>query len=233
MDVLGDVRREFLLRMFEEAMRAYACFGEEWSEDEKELLPLFRRILGFRKLVLDLAGGYGRVTPYLMDGENFVVLADLSMHSLKFAKGNLKAENVDFVRVDMRFLPFSDCSFDGVWFTQAFEYIPPNERENFVQSLRKILKTGGVVFVNVAKVPNECSLLDYIKNFVYWKVIKRQPIVWGEYIYKLKLPHYEGWHYHSVVFTKRIEKVFTKRGFKILKARYDKKGYFTYILQAY
>lgn len=129
-------------------------------------------------------------------------------------------------------MPFKDSTFDGVWFTQAFEYVPPDERENFLRSLKGILKPSGLVFVNVAKVPNECSFISYLKNYLYWKIIKRQPIVWGEYIYKLHLKHYTGWHYHAVVFSKRIEKTFKKVGFKIIKTRYDKKGYLTYLLQA-
>ena len=134
--------------------------------------------------------------------------------------------------MDMLHLPFRDGVFDGVWFTQAFEYVPPDKREDFLQALIRILKSGGYVFLNVAKVPNECSFISYLKNYLYWKIVKRQPVIWGEYIYKLCLNHYSGWHYHAVVFTKRIEKTFKKVGFKTMKTRYDKNGYLTYLLQA-
>ncbi|MGQ9507096.1 MAG: class I SAM-dependent methyltransferase [Candidatus Bathycorpusculaceae bacterium] len=133
-------RRAFLARMFMDAMVPYERPGEEWSDDEREFLPTFMQILGCNRLVLDLAGGYGRVTPYLLENGNIVVLADLSIHSLKFAKERLKTESLDFVRVDMRHLPFADETFDGVWFTQAFEYVPPDEREKFLHALRDIFK---------------------------------------------------------------------------------------------
>jgi len=213
-------------------MIPYEHPGEEWSEDEKEFLPLFQNLIGHKKLVLDLAGGYGRVTPHLMQNNNFVILADLSLHSLRHAKKTLETCNMDFLCLDIRYLPFVGSTFNGVWFTQACEYVPPDLREEFLHALRRILKERGFVFVNIAKVPNECSRLVYLKNYIYWKLIRRMPVVWGDYIYRLSLKDYHGWHYHSVVFTRRIEKSFREVGFKVLNFRdYGKKGYLTYILQ--
>jgi ubiquinone/menaquinone biosynthesis C-methylase UbiE len=223
-------RKEFLARMFKEAMKPYEYPGEEWTEDEKEFLPIFTHLIGSSKLVLDLAGGYGRVTTHLMDNSNTVVLADLSLHSLQLAKKTLRISNLHIVHMDVLHLPFIDNVFDGVWFTQAFEYVPPDERENFLRALKGTLK-GGFVFLNLAKVPNECSRFSYLKNYLYWKLIKGQPVVWGDYIYKIHSKHYTGWHYHSVVFTRRIENAFKKVNFKILKFRDSKNGYLTYLLQ--
>lgn len=224
-------RERFLIEMFKAAMIPYASPGEEWSEDEMEFLPVFMHLIGSNKLVLDLAGGYGRIAPYLMENNNTVVLADLSLHSLQLAKKNLRNSNLNIVCMDVLHLPFIDNVFDGVWFTQAFEYVPPDERENFLRVLKRILTGGGFVFLNVAKVPNECSRFSYLKNYLYWKLIKRQPVVWGDYIYKIRSKHYTGWHYHSVVFTRRIENAFKRINFRILKFRDGKNGYLTYLLQ--
>ena len=54
--VQGSRRKEFLARMLKEAMKPYEHLGEEWSEDEKEFLPVFMHLIGSNKLVLDLAG---------------------------------------------------------------------------------------------------------------------------------------------------------------------------------
>jgi len=224
-------RKEFLAMMFKDAMKPYEYPREEWNEDEKEFLPVFMRLIGSNKLVLDLAGGYGRVAPHLMENNNTVVLADLSLHSLRLAKKTIQRSNLHIVCMDFLHLPFIDNMFDGVWFTQAFEYVPPDKREDFLRVLKRILKGGGFVFVNVAKVPNECSRFSYLKNYVYWRLIKRQPIVLGAYIYKIHSKHYTGWHYHSVVFTRRIEKCFQKISFRILKFMDGKNGYLTYLLQ--
>ena len=223
-------RKRFLARMFRESLKPYECPAEEWSEDEREFLPVFMRLVRRNSLILDLAGGYGRVTPYLMKNENHVVLADLSIHSLRLAKRKLR-RTVDFVRADILHLPFAENIFDGVWFTQAFEYVPPDFRETFLRDLNRIMKKSSVTFINVAKVPNECSLFSYLSNYLYWKLVKRQPTILGDYIYKLNLKHYKGWHYHSVVFTRRIEKAFQKAGFKILKSKGYHDGYLTYLLQ--
>jgi ubiquinone/menaquinone biosynthesis C-methylase UbiE len=224
-------RKQFLLRMFKEAMKPYECPEEEWCEDEKEFLSVFMRLIGSNKLVLDLAGGYGRVVPYLMENNNTVVLADLSLHSLQLAKKTFRNSDLHIVYMDVLHLPFIDSVFDGVWFTQAFEYVPPDERKSFLHALRGILKGGGFVFLNVAKVPNECSRFSYLKNYFYWKLIKRQPALWGDYIYRIHSKHYTGWHYHSVVFTRRIENAFKKANYKILKFRDSKNDYLTYLLQ--
>lgn len=228
-------RKGFLTRLFRDVRDVRKCYQkpeEEWSEDEKEFLPVFLQKIGRNKLILDLAGGYGRVTPHLL-AKNSVILADFSFHSLLRAKENLKAKRVDMVCMDMFHMPFVKNLFDGVWFTQAFEYVPPDMREQFLLSVRKLMRKEGVIFLNVAKVPNECSRLSYIKNYLYWKLIRRAPVVWGDYIYKINLKHHQGWHYHAVVFTRRIEKTFRKAGFRILKFKdYGRSGYLAYILQA-
>jgi ubiquinone/menaquinone biosynthesis C-methylase UbiE len=223
-------RKRFLTKMLNEAMRPYEHPGEEWSEDEREFLPNFTRLIGADGLVLDLAGGYGRVTGLLMENERQVVLADLSIGSLKLARSSLN-RRVDLVRADFLHIPFVESIFDGVWFTQSFEYVPPDLREVFLRGLRRIVKRGSVVFVNVAKVPNEVSLFSYLGRFLYWKLLKRLPVIWGDYIYELRLEHYCGWHYHSVVFTRRIERVFEKASFKILRSENYHRGYLAYLLQ--
>ena len=224
-------RRSFLLGMIKEAMIPYECPGEKWSPDEKEFLPIFMDLMKPGSLILDLAGGYGRVTPHLIAERNDVILVDLSVHSLRLAKKTLKAK-VDLVRSDMLNLPFRKNLFNGVWLTQAFEYVPPDFRKSFLGNLRKTMKKGSILFINIEHVPNGCSLISYLKNYVYWKLIKRAPVRWGDYIYKLDLEHYKGWHYHSIVFTRKIEKTFEKVGFQILKFKnYGKKGYLAYILQ--
>jgi SAM-dependent methyltransferase len=231
-EILKARRRDFLDTMLQEAIKPYEHPGEQWSEDEKEFLPLFVRMIKPKDLILDLSGGYGRVTPYLLRVNNRVVLADLSIHSLWVAKKTLK-ENVDFIRLDSLSLPFIENTFDAAWFTQAFEYVPPDLRKAFLMSLRKTIKKGGIIFVNIAKVPNEISFFSYVKNFIYWKFVKRQPVLWGDYIYMLDLEHYKGWHYHSVVFSERtVKRTIKEARFKVLNSKTYRNGYVAYLLNA-
>jgi SAM-dependent methyltransferase len=231
-EILKARRRDFLDTMLREAMKAYEHPGEEWSEDEKEFLPLFVGMVKPKDLILDLGGGYGRVTAYLLRVDSRVVIADLSIHSLRMAKKTLR-ENVDFIQLDSLSLPFIENAFEAVWFTQAFEYVPPDLREPFLLSLRKTIKEGGIMFMNIAKVPNECSFFSYVKNFFYWRLIRRQPVLWGDYIYKLDLEHYKGWHYHSVVFNQRaVQRIMKEAGFEVFKTKTYRKGYVAYLLRA-
>jgi SAM-dependent methyltransferase len=227
----GVRRKSFLTRMFLEAMEPYEFPWEEWSEDETEFLPLFARSVRPDGLVLDLAGGYGRVSSLLVDNGKRVALADLSIHSLRQARSSLDSA-VDLVRADFLHLPFVPNVFEGIWFTQAFEYVPADFREALLEDLHRIVKRGSLIFMNVARIPGEASLFSYFRSFVYWRILKRQPVIWGDYIYRLKLEHYQGWHYHSVVFSRRIEKVFRKTNLKILKSKSYPGGYLAYLLQA-
>jgi ubiquinone/menaquinone biosynthesis C-methylase UbiE len=228
--VKGSERKRFLATMFKEAMKPYEHPGEQWNEGEKEFLPIFTNLVTQNSLILDLAGGYGRVSLRLMQNENHVVLTDLSIHSLKYAKKSLRGA-VDLVRADMLHLPFVEEIFDGVWFTQAFEYVPPEFRKTFLKDLNRTMKKNSYIFVNVES-RGKLSLISYLGNCVNWRVVNRQPIIWGDFIYRLKLPYFDGWHYHSIVFSRKIEKTFKQTNFKILKFGNYHDGYLTYLLQA-
>ncbi len=214
---------------FREAMRAYESPGECWSIDELDMMPYFLRILKKGGIVLDLAGGYGRCVPSLLEKAGFVVLGDLSSRELNVGKGLLKdLKRVDFVRLDMLNPPFKEKAFEGIWFTQAFEYIPPDKLEGFIEDISRMLKPGGVFFGNIEGKP-------------FWKLLKAYlslklrgyPIKLGEYLYKLK----DGMlHYHSVptLSSSRIERLFEKYDLiTVCKRDYRKEGSYplVYLLQ--
>ena len=113
-------------------------------------MPYFLRILREGRVTLDLAEGYGRCTPYLLEKAGFVVLADLSAKELEVGRdllSNLK--NVDFVRLDMLNPPLRKEIFDDIWFTQAFEYVPPDKLKGFISEVSRMLKPRGVFFGNM------------------------------------------------------------------------------------
>lgn len=227
-------REQFLARMSKDALRSYEHPYREWDDDEKEIMPLFLSLVGGGKQILDLAGGYAKAAQFLVQDDNHVVLGDLSLHSLQGGREALASGDVQFVRLDMLVeLPFVDAAFDGIWFAQAFEYVPPDMRTRFLVALRRIVKEGGIVFLNAEGISSDCTRLSYLKNFLYWKLVRRAPVVWGEYIYKLNDPDYKGWHYHSLVLSGRIEKNLRSAGFEILKSKTSGKSvYSAYVLRA-
>jgi len=230
-----QLRREsFLSKMSKEAMVPYDVPRGVWEEDEKEYLPLFlSRVSGGRR-ILDLAGGYAKATTALQKGGNSIVLADLSLPSLTTSKMAMGQGDCDFVRLDMnRGFPFVNGGFDGIWFAQAFEYVPPEMRMRFLTELRKSVVRDGVVFLSAEGVSGIKEWLSYLRWHLYWRIVKRAPIVWGECIYKLDIRGFKGFHYHSLVLSRRFERSLRTAGFEILRSNAGVKGeYRTYLLRA-
>ncbi len=224
-----SARDKWLLMQFREAMRAYESPGECWSIDELEMMPYFLRILKKEGIVLDLAGGYGRCVPSLLEKAGFVVLGDLSSKELNIGKELLKdLKRVDLVRLDVLSPPFKEKAFEGIWFTQAFEYIPPDKLEKFIEDISRMLKPGGVFFGNIERQP----LWKLLKAYLSLK-LRGYPIKLGEYLYKLK----DGMlHYHSVpaLSSSKIEKLFERHDLiTVCKRDYSKEGSYplVYLLQ--
>ena len=134
-------RQKFLTDMSKEAVACYRDPYREWYDDERQLMPHFLSLVGPKMRILDLAGGYAKAAPVLLGGGNEVVLADLSEESLRTGREENAATDLQIVRLDMlNEFPFVDGAFDGVWFAEAFEYVPPDERSTFLKSLTRLVK---------------------------------------------------------------------------------------------
>lgn len=227
-------RRQFIQKMLREAIVSYDDTYKEWYSDEKELMPIFLSQVGSGKRVIDFAGGCGKAIPELLKNGNTVVLGDLSAHSLSEARKMAPDADADFVRFDMlNEPPFVENAFDGIWFAEAFEYVPPDARLNFLRSLRRTVKVGGIVFLSAEIACKEHSRFKCLRNYLYWKLVKRAPVIWGEYIYWLDLPAYKGWHYHSLVLSRGIERTFREAGFEVVVQKgFGETEYASYILRA-
>jgi len=228
-------RRElFLAKMSEESNASYEVPYREWYDEEREFIRIFLSLVGNGKRILDLAGGYAKAAPVLLQGDNSVVIADLSLKSLRDGRADLTPSDVQFIQLDMLAeLPFVDGAFDGIWYAEAFEYVPPDMRMHFLRALRRIVRDRGIVFLSAEGLSKETTPISYVKNYLYWKVVKRAPVVWGEYIYMLDLPGYKGWHYHALTLSRRIEKCFRAADFEILRSkRSGESEYSLYVLRA-
>lgn len=208
-------RERFLLEMMKNIIMPYEAaqvyeeeiVGEFENRFETEYFEYFFTLIKKEGLILDLACGDGRHTLKLSKRANHVIALDLSLNNLKMAKEKCKArDNITFIKGSIFDIPFRENIFDGIWFSQAFEYVPPDRRKEFLYSIRRILKPGGILYMSVETWMHPKfwgslkELLRDLKLFCYWKFLKKKPLLFGEFLYYLQAEkikaNYSGWHYH-------------------------------------
>ena len=232
--LINEKRKEFILEMMKDVVKPYEMsetyeeeiVGEFENEIESDFFKLFSSLIEKPKIILDLACGDGRHTARLCDWTQLVVGVDLSNNNIvKAARKLSDRQNVEFICASMFNLPFPQDCFDGVWFSQAFEYVPPDLRESLMVQLWSLLKSDGIAYMSVEtwQYPSLWTtikeLLGDISLFLYWKVIKRKPLICGEYLYYLPpTVDYRGWHYHVHANKKTVNKLLKKIGFKVVKS---------------
>lgn len=229
-------RERFLSEMTEsilcpyEASKVYEeqIVGEFENKFEAEYFTEFLRVLEKKGLILDLACGDGRHTLQLSNKTDNVVALDLSPNNLRMAKKKcLNRRNISFIRGSMFQLPFRENVFDGVWFSQAFEYVPPDRRESILASIKRALKPKGIFYASVETwmAPSIFASLKEIWNdfklYFYWKFVKRRPLLWGEFLYYLSSENVRdrcsGWHYHVHTDKWTLKRLLNKFKFDLLK----------------
>jgi SAM-dependent methyltransferase len=198
-EVLRDIRLPY-----EVESKGHAEFE---NETEEEYFQYTVDEAEPRAVILDLACGDGRHTLRFADSVESVVGLDFSHNGLVKAKKRcLAKDNVTLIEGSMFKLPFSPNRFDGIWFSQAFEYVAPDKRRTLLSSLNDMLKSSGILYMSV-ETSESPSIVVSLKQFwrdfrlfCYWKFIKRKPLLWGEYFWYLSPEtvgfDYAGWHYH-------------------------------------
>jgi SAM-dependent methyltransferase len=204
--------------------------GEFENQFEAEYFNEFIDILGKRVFILDLACGDGRHTLKISENSDNVAALDLSRNNLRLAKKKCKNKrNISFIRGSMFELPFRENVFDGIWFSQAFEYVPPDRRESILDSIKRVLKLNGILYASVETWMHPSiwgslkELWSDFKLYFYWKFVKRKPLFWGEFLYYLSSENLRGrcsgWHYHVHTDIWTLKKLLRKLKFKLLKMR--------------
>lgn len=208
-------RERFLSKMMKNVLLPYEV-SDEYEEEiigefenhyEKAYFQYFVTLMGPRAHILDLACGDGRHTLQLSMHSDHIVSLDLSLNNLKMAREKcLARKNITFIQGSMLELPFLPSTFDCIWFSQAFEYVPPDRRKMFLCALNRILRPSGILYMSIETwmhpnlVTSLKELWDDFKLFFYWKFLKYTPLLWGEFLYYLS-PKFtrvkcSGWHYH-------------------------------------
>jgi D-alanine-D-alanine ligase len=129
----------------------------------KDVLPLLRTekevnfIINILKLpkgskILDLGGGYGRISVFLAKRGYKVYIQDLNKDFLEKAKREAKKQKIKIktIHSDMRKIPFNN-EFDAVInIFNSFGYLENDKEDNKVlQSINKALKPKGKLLIDV------------------------------------------------------------------------------------
>jgi ubiquinone/menaquinone biosynthesis C-methylase UbiE len=185
---------------------------------------------------LDLACGDGRHSLRLSESSKRVVALDLSLNSLKMAVRECQGrENIAFIHGSAFEPPFPAHLFDGIWYSQAFEYVPPDRRASFFDAIGRILKPAGLLYMSVETWMHPSpwrslkELWSDFRLFCYWKFVKRKPLWWGEFLYPLPPRDVANvgpaWHYHVHTDRWTLRKLLQQSSFEILQLD-NSNGYF-------
>lgn len=102
--------------------------------------------------VLDCACGKGYGVFILSQNSQFVTGVDLNENSLKIAKKSFQEfnpeEKVQFLKNDVFKLQELNKSFDLITAFEVIEHIPPERTDEFLVSLKNVLKPGGVLLIS-------------------------------------------------------------------------------------
>jgi ubiquinone/menaquinone biosynthesis C-methylase UbiE len=99
--------------------------------------------------ILDVGCGPGRDVKYFSNHNLKVTGVDLSDRFLDIASKNVPGAK--FIQMDMRSLDFSDNTFDGIWASVSFLHIQKKDAVDTLIGLRRILKSDGLMYINVEK----------------------------------------------------------------------------------
>lgn len=103
------------------------------------------------KKILDVPCGYGRISNELADMGFDVTGVDITETFLQKAKADAKAKklNIEYLRGDMRRLPFENQTFDVLinWFT-SFGYFDEETNHAVLKEFHRVLKPGAILLLD-------------------------------------------------------------------------------------
>jgi ubiquinone/menaquinone biosynthesis C-methylase UbiE len=92
--------------------------------------------------VLDLCCGNGPVTQVLVQQSQHVTGLDASPRAIAQAQANIP--QATFVKGFAEAMPFADASFDVVHTSMALHEMEPDQRDQILQEVYRVLKPGGI-----------------------------------------------------------------------------------------
>ena len=126
------------------------------------------------KDILEIGFGDGYGADFLADSARSIKAVDVLEKNVALAANKYKKDNLNFRKTDTAYSGFADNIFDAVVSFQVIEHIPENEIAGYLESIKRVLKKGGIAFIstlNLAKnkKPNKPYAKNpfHIKEFVF------------------------------------------------------------------
>ena len=147
-------------------------------EHNAEVIALRKLLNGKRyKLAMDYGGGYGRISPVILEFADRLILVDPSIKQLDIAKGFLKDyPEVEYQKITKSdYLPAKDNSIDLVVMVRVSHHLPHPEKT--FKEISRVLKPGGQAIIEVA---NEAHFVNRIKYLKKLQGVPKEPVPIGE-----------------------------------------------------
>lgn len=98
--------------------------------------------------VLDAGCAHGDLLFSMVHSIKLAIGIDLANKNIEIAKKRaLGIKNIDFKKADFNCIPYPDNTFDAVVCNANFMYVPLNERLQVIREFKRVVKTGGKIFL--------------------------------------------------------------------------------------
>lgn len=134
-------------------------------EHESEVIAL-RRLLKGKHFVkaMDYGGGYGRISPIILEFSEQLSLVEPSTKQLNIAKDFLKSfPNVEFVKITKSdYVPAEDNSINLLVMVRVSHHLP--DPTNTFKEIYRVLSPGGEAIIEIANEAHFVNRLRYLKK---------------------------------------------------------------------
>lgn len=132
----------------QKTISAYNKNPQKYIDKTKEMIPYHAidkmvKYLPHGSLLLDAGCAYGRDSAVFRDKGFKVVGIDLSEELLKKAKKF--NPNIEFQKMDVRYLNFQENYFDGIWCNAVLLHLKDEDIKTALKEFYRVLKPGGIL----------------------------------------------------------------------------------------
>ena len=138
---------------------AYKYAEDKFKQElDPERVDMFLKYLEKGSKILDFGCGPGRDSQYFLKQGYTPIGIDFSSKMIEQAKNRVKG--VEFVNDDLLKRRIKAAYFDGFWASSVFGRISLGSYLFYFKRINKILKKGGVIYIDVKKGPEKTEVIS-------------------------------------------------------------------------